>query len=170
MFFKLWPFKSKKIKVREGRSEGAAAVEFALIAPVFFLVFLGIFEVGAVLLVQTSLQTAILQVSRFGRTGSMVTGQTPQQTAESLATTYSFGLVDPSKVVLTVTPYSSFAAIPTNGNAPNNGSQDFGKGNQPMLYTLSYKWTPFTPLVGNLLAPGGSINIMVSTVIQNEPY
>jgi len=153
-------------------NKGSAAIEFALVSPVFFLLFIGVFEVGAVMLVKTSLETAILEVSRFGRTGSIVAGQTQQQTAVALADQYSFGLVDPSKLVLTVTPYASFSAIPLLATAPNTGTQDFGVGKQPVLYTLSYNWIFFTPLVGKYLSPTGNNAILLtaSAVIENEPF
>jgi Flp pilus assembly protein TadG len=172
MLHSLWPFKSRKGKINEVGNDGATAVEFALIAPAFFLIFMGIFEVGAILLVQTSLETSILQVSRFGRTGGSVTGQTSSQTAIALADQYSFGLVNPSNLVLTVTPYSSFAAMPTLANAPSGGTQNFGTANQDVLYTLSYNWKFFTPMVGILLSPtgNGSITLTASAVIQNEPF
>lgn len=172
MLNKLWPFKSRKGKIISVGTKGATAIEFALIAPVFFLIFLGIFEVGAILLIQTSLETSILQVSRFGRTGSTVTGQTSQQTALALASQYSFGLVNPANLVLTVTPYTSFAAMPTLDQAPSSGTQNFGTGNQAVLYTLSYNWKLFTPFVGNLLSPtgNGSIKLTASAVVQNEPF
>lgn len=171
MILKQWLFKSEKKREDASKDQGAAAIEFALVSPIFLIVFLGIFEVGAVMLIQTSLETAILQVSRFGRTGDTVAGQSAQQTATSLAAQYSFGLVDPTKLVLTVTPYTSFAAIPTLSQAPSSGTQNFGTGNQPVLYTLSYKWTFFTPLVGKLLSANGTdITLTASAVIQNEPF
>ena len=172
MFYKLWPFKFRKGKVSGVGNKGATAVEFALIAPLFFLIFLGIFEVGAILLIQTSLETSILQVSRFGRTGSTVTGQTSQQTALALASQYSFGLVNPTNLVLTVTPYANFGSMPTLANAPTSGTQNFGTGNQAVLYTLSYNWNFFTPLLGNLLSPtgNGTIKLTASAVVQNEPF
>ncbi|MBY0502079.1 MAG: pilus assembly protein [Alphaproteobacteria bacterium] len=151
-------------------TRGATAVEFALLAPVFFIIFLGIFEIGAVMAVQTTLELAVLEVSRFGRTGSVVAGQTAQQTAGSLVSAYSLGLVDSSKVVLTVTPYSSFSAMPLRSQAPTNGSQNFGASNQPVLYTLSYKWNYFTPLVGKLLSSAGSTTLISTAVILNEPF
>ncbi|MBY0292905.1 MAG: pilus assembly protein [Alphaproteobacteria bacterium] len=160
--------REKKLLFRA--SEGVTAIEFAIVAPVFFVVFLGIFEVGAIMLVQTSLETSILQISRFGRTGDTVAGQTPQQTALSLASNYSFGLVNPNQLVLTVTPYSSFSAMPSLAQAPTTGTQDFGGSKQAVLYTLSYNWQFFTPLVGTLLSPNGSLKLTASAVVQNEPF
>lgn len=169
MLRNFWPVTLRKSCHIANETRGVASLEFALISPVFFLIFIGIFEVGSVLLVQQSLETAILQVSRFGRTGDVVSGESPQQTAVSLATTYSFGLVDPSKIVLTVTPYSSFSAVPTLSQAPNDGTQNFGSANQPVLYTISYKWTYFTPLAGEAFGKG-FINLIASSVVQNEPF
>ncbi len=172
MLCKLWPFRSKKGKGNIESTRGTTAVEFALIAPVFFLILLGIFEFGMVVLIQTSLETSILQVSRFGRTGSVVAGQSAAQTAIALADQYSFGLVNPANLVLTVTPYASFAAIPPLATAPTTGAQNFGKSSQPVLYTLSYNWNFFTPLVGSVLSPNGtgSITLTASAIVQNEPF
>ena len=152
-------------------SKGTAAIEFALISPVFFLLFMGIFEIAAIMLVRTSLEGAILDVSRFGRTGSVVTGQTAQATATDIVDQYTFGLVNPANLVLTVTPYASFAAMPTVANAPTTGTQNFGAANQDVLYTLSYNWTFFTPLVGKFLSTNGtSITLTASAVVENEPF
>lgn len=166
-----WDVKLSKIKRYLFQSKGNTAIEFAIIAPAFFILFIGIFEVGSIMLVRTSLETAVFQASRFGRTGGSNAGETPTQTAISLVNTYSFGLVDPSKLVLTVTPYTSFAAMPLLGAAPTSGTQNFGTANQAVLYTLSYNWTFFTPLVGRLLSTNGtSIPLTASAVVQNEPF
>ena len=170
MLLKIWPFKSKK-RQQYGKNRGNAAIEFAIVAPVFFTLLLGIFELGAIMLVKSSLEIAILQVSRFGRTGAIVAGQTQQQTATSLAATYSLGLVDATKLKLTVTPYASFSAMPSPSQFPTNGTQNFGTGNQPVLYTLSYDWPFFTPFIGQLLSSNGtSMTLTASTVVENEPF
>jgi len=152
---------------------GTTAVEFALISTAFCLILMGIFEVGAILLVQTTLETVVLQVSRYGRTGSTVTGQTSTQVAQGLVNQYSVGLVNPAKVVLTVTPYASFAAMPTNAQVVsgggNTGVQNFGTASQPVLYTATYNWNFFTPLIGKLFSSTGSITLIASAIVENEP-
>ena len=163
-------FRKREKKLLSKACEGLTAVESAIIAPVFFIILMGIFEVGAIMLIQTSLETSILQISRFGRTGDTVAGQTPQQTALALASNYSFGLVNPNNLTLTVTPYASFSAMPSLAQAPTTGTQNFGTSKQAVLYTLSYNWQFFTPLVGVLLSPTGSLNLTASAVVQNEPF
>lgn len=150
-------------------TQGTTSLEFGFVAPIFFLLFIGIFEIGTILLIQNSLETAVLQVSRFGRTGDTVAGETPQETAASLVEKYSFGLADPSKLVFTVTPYTSFADVPSLGNAPNDGSQDFGATSQVVLYTLSYRWNFFSFLVGTAMGVG-NLDLKASTIVVNEPF
>lgn len=150
-------------------SQGATALEMAIIGPIFLIFLLGIFEVGMIMLIKTSMEMAILETVRFGRTGSTVSGQTASQTAVGLATTYSFGLINPSKMRLTVSAYPSYAAVPNFNALPDNGSQNFGTSNQIVVYTLAYDWHFFTPLVGNLLSSSNFITIRASSVVMNEP-
>lgn len=171
MTLKWLNFQKKKETPFFTGNKGNTAIEFAILGPVFLLLFMGIFEVGLIMLAKMSLETGVQQVVRFGRTGDLVAGQTQQQTAGALATTYTFGVVDPSQIVLTVTPYSSFAAMPFLDQAPTTGAQDFGTASQPVLYIMSYKWNFFTPLVGKLLSPNGQFIVLkASAVVQNEPF
>lgn len=151
-------------------SQGVAAIEMAIISPVFLILLFGIFEIGMVMVIKESLQLAVAQTVRFGRTGDVVSGQTIEQTATELATTYSFGFVDPAKMRLTVTSYGSYAAIPAFNTLPDDGSKDFGTANEFVVYTLSYDWNFFTPLVGKLLSPSGFITLRASSVVMNEPF
>ena len=165
----LYCFKKCYLNPLKLHDRGGALVEFALIAPIFFLVLFGIFEVSAIILVHTSLEIAVYQVSRFGRTGDTVAGQTQLQTAGDLASNYSFGLVDPAKLRLTATTYASFGAIPDLKDAPTVGT-NFGTGQQIVLYTLAYDWKMFTPLVSQFFTKNGTITITASTVVLNEPF
>jgi Flp pilus assembly protein TadG len=168
MFTKWLPSGLKKGREFASDNHGATAVEFGIIL-------MGIFEVGALLLIQTTLETVVLQVSRYGRTGSTVSGQTPAQVAAGLVDQYGFGLVNPANVVLTVTPYANFSAMPTNAqvvsNGGNTGTQNYGTSNAPVLYTLTYNWTFFTPLLGKIFSPStGSVTLISSSIVQNEPF
>jgi Flp pilus assembly protein TadG len=157
------------LRWRKRDDKGNAAVEFSLVAPAFFLLFMAIFDMGSLLLVKTSLELAILQASRFGRTGDSVTGQTAGQTALNLVSQYSFGLVNPSQLSFNVTPYSSFSSMPALNQAPNNNTQDFGSASQPVMYTLIYDYQFFTPIVG-VFFPNQQFRVVASAVVQNEPF
>jgi Flp pilus assembly protein TadG len=149
--------------------KGNTAIEFALIAPAFFLLFMAIFDMGFMLVIRSTLELAIFQASRFGRTGATVTGQTPEATAAALVTEYTFGLVNPSQLTFNVTPYASFAAMPALGQANTTNTQDFGSASQPVLYTLTYNYQFITPIVGQFF-PNGTYTIIASAVVENEPF
>jgi Flp pilus assembly protein TadG len=169
-------FYLRKKKNNLSHTQGSASIEFALISPAFLLLLIGIFEMGTFFYLQATLDLALLNASRFGRTGQAVTGQTPQQTVAGLVSLYTFNLVDPTKLTLTATPYPNFASVPTNSQVIsqklNNGTQNFGTANQVVLYTLTYQWTFYTHLIGDLIAPNtqGKVTIITSTIVQNEPF
>lgn len=50
---------------RRGREDGASAVEFALVAPILFVLFFGIVNVGVVLAQQLSISNSARQAARF---------------------------------------------------------------------------------------------------------
>ncbi len=171
-----WLLKLNKKKDYASQTQGSAVIEFALLSPAILLLIIAIFEIGAIMYVRAALDLAILHASRFGRTGQVVTGQTSQQTVAELVSLYTFNLVDPTKLTLTVTPYPSFASIPTNSQVLsqhlNTGAQNFGETDQIVLYTLTYDWMFYTQWVGNLLSPSGNghLTLIASTIVQNEPF
>lgn len=76
---------SRGHKLREG--EGNTAVEFALLAPVFLLMFLGIVEFGRLLWTQSSLQHAVEAAARYAAINY------PTCSSTSQTTTYAAGKV-----------------------------------------------------------------------------
>ena len=59
----------RKQKQLIANDKGHVLVEYAIVAPIFFLLLIGTFEVASLFFVQTSLNAAIFETSRFGRTG-----------------------------------------------------------------------------------------------------
>lgn len=164
MFF----HKKHSIKVKSADS-GAALVEFALVAPLFFLLLFGIFEISVYALIKSSMELSLQQVSRFGRTGDLEGGKTQQQSAIALAQKYSFGLIDSKDLNLSTTVYQSFADLPKLSDAPESGN-NYGSGSQIVLYTLTYNYHLNTPLVGKFFSTNNISKIKVSTVVVNEPF
>jgi len=163
-FLKLPMMQDKKTS----REDGATVVEYAILAPVFFLIIFGIIEMSMIFFVEATLELAAQQSSRFARTGDTVTGQTRAATAKALVDQYTFGLLDTSKLTFTVAPYSNFAAIPN--TLPTDGSQNFGGTGQVVVYTLSYDWPLFTGMVGQAMGLNGStIKLTGSEITVNEP-
>ena len=67
---------------RLGRQDGAAAVEFALIAPVLFIVLLGILEFGVAFLQVQSIRTAVREGGRAAAVGAPI-NVVQQQTVDA---------------------------------------------------------------------------------------
>src|SRR4051812_4876535 len=59
----------RKLAQLLGDRTAATAVEFAVLAPVFFLAIIGIIELGVLLAVQVLLEGSVREASRFGITG-----------------------------------------------------------------------------------------------------
>jgi Flp pilus assembly protein TadG len=89
--------------VRGVRRSGVAAVEFAIVAPIFFLLVMGIIEVGRALMVQQ----VLINASRVGARRAVMLSSTEAE-AVSAAEQYAAG-VGISGVAVEVTPDPSTA-------------------------------------------------------------
>src|SRR5688572_16756126 len=94
----LAPIRRPNQKRRRAQRLGAAATEFAVVAPVFFLMVIGFLEFGRALMVQQVLVNA----SRVGARQAITTGATTAE-VESAVTDYTAG-VTVSGVDVSVSP------------------------------------------------------------------
>jgi Flp pilus assembly protein TadG len=156
-----------KNRTRSGGHGGATAVEMALIAPVFFMLMIGITETTLIETAQQLLENAAYNTSRLAKTGFANAGQTQAQSVSQIMTQelQSFGtFIDPTHLTLTSTAYSSFGGIGSGGTA------GMGAGQQIVVYTISYPWKLFTPMIGSLIGTNGIITLTSRIVVRNEPY
>jgi Flp pilus assembly protein TadG len=68
-----------------GHCRGSVALEFALVASVFFMLLLGIIELGMIMWSRSTLQTVAAQTARCAAIGSSLCGSGATQYAISLA-------------------------------------------------------------------------------------
>ena len=114
---------------------GTVALEFALLAPAFFLLLLGIVEVSMMIGAQELMENAAYNASRLAKTGYVATGQTQAQTVSQVVTNElsSYGaLIDPAQVTMTQASYGSFSSASAGG-----GTAGYGTEQQIVVYTLS---------------------------------
>jgi hypothetical protein len=61
-----------------------------------------------------------------------------------------------------------------NGNGiwdEDQGLSGYGGTSEVVLYTVSYPWSFFTPLIGDVVeATNGVVTLTATAVVQNEPY
>jgi Flp pilus assembly protein TadG len=152
---------------------GATAVEMALIAPTFFLLLMGTVEMALIETAQQLLENAAYNTSRLAKTGYTQTGMSQAQTVsqEMVNELQGFsGFIDTTQVTMTDVAYNGFANI-----GSGTGTNGMGVPDQIVVYTISYPWKIFTPMIGQLVgALDGNgdwiINLTARIVVRNEPY
>jgi Flp pilus assembly protein TadG len=148
------------------QQQGVTALEFALIAPVLVTFLIGIMELGMIMFVTMSMDTALSVTSRQGKTGYTTTGQTVQQTITSTLNSQLGGLLDTTQLAFTTTAYGTLSQVGQAGQ----GTSGTGTQNQFVVYTVSYPWHLMTPMLRPFFGTNGIYTITVTTMVRNEPY
>lgn len=180
-------------KIRKN-DHGVTAIEFALIAPVLFLITMGVIEFGIILFISTTLEAAVNDAARQGTTGNSyaerrvgrhgAAGEQMSREDYIRAEILRIGstAVDPNKINISCTNLGS-----TFGNVTQRTSGNFQCGDAPpdnrvscadsqlgqagtqtaILYTATVCWELFTPLIGNFF-PNNTYPIRATMLVQNE--
>jgi Flp pilus assembly protein TadG len=174
---------------------GLTALEFALIAPLFLLLIVGIIESSRIMTVQNLLDYAAREAARAGITGLPPPhGETREQVLLEKINAIAFGFLDPEKLSVTMVSYDGFDDVgspepylDTNGNGQwdtgesytdvnGNGQWDAdqgrngaGSGGQVVIYRLDYWNTPITSLFAHAVGYD-VVNYTARTAVRNEPF
>jgi len=165
-----------------GSEQGATAVEFALIAPVFLATLIAIFEVAIFLFAQQYLQSAATEAGRQFMTGqAQASGQDEQQFIQNVICPQIQTLFTCSSVMVNVQSYSSFSGANSGmpvltynaqGQVTNNWTYNPGNPGDVMVVQLIYQWPivsgPFGYVLSNL--GNGKTEIMGVAAFRVEPY
>lgn len=116
------------------QNDGAAAIEFAIVAPVFLAALIAMFDVGMMLVAQNALDAAASRAGQFGLTGrdspGLTRGEAIEQAVKDTVKAYSGGIVDPNKLTISVSAYGDLSAVgkpePLINDANGNGTWDPG--------------------------------------------
>jgi Flp pilus assembly protein TadG len=158
---------------------GSAAVEFALVAPIFFAVLFAIIELALVFFASQILETVTQDTSRLIMTGQAQNASYTQASfkdAVCAKLTVMFDCVN--GVSIDVQSYKAFSAVNIadpidsgkNFVAPNNYLP--GGPGDIVVVRLFYKWPLFVTGLGfNPANIGGNKRLLTATAaFQNEPY
>jgi Flp pilus assembly protein TadG len=165
---------------------GSAAIEFAMIAPLFFLMLFATLETGLAYFANMTLQNAVQQTARVIRTGqaskqNMTQAQFRQKVCDQVKVLLS---CDGEKLYIDVRSFGSFggAAYPAPLDAQQNmnggldsfdlGDSSANGGQAIVLFRAFYKWQLFTPMFGQYFAnmSGNQRLLTASIAFRNEPY
>lgn len=168
-------------------------VEFAVIAPVFFLLLMGTVELGLIMFAESMLQGSLAHGARVGRTGYSE-GERAAYIKDQIVE-LSGDILDPEQLVLEMLNYDSYANIgepepcitplcenglanidyqDVNGNNQwdaDQGAAGAGIRNRIVLYRATYSWPIFTPFMQSLFGnASGEYEFSAVTTVKNEAF
>jgi Flp pilus assembly protein TadG len=158
---------------------GSAAVEFALVAPIFFGLLFAILELAMVFFASQVLETVTQDSARVIMTGQAQNASFTQAQFKNLVCSKIVAMFDcVNGISIDVQSYSAFASI--NIADPIDASKNFvppnnylpGGPGDVVVVRLFYQWPVFVTGFGfNLANVGTNRRLLTATAaFQNEPY
>jgi Flp pilus assembly protein TadG len=161
------------------KNDGAAAVEFAMVAAPFLALVFAILETAIVFFAGQVLETATADSARLIMTGQAQKSGFSQAQFKQEVCNRVFGLFDcDGGIKVDVRTYTSFSSanmskpIDANGNVTFTPSYQPGSPGDIVVVRLLYEWPVYVSLLGLNLADlsGGKRLIMATAAFRNEPY
>ncbi len=173
-------FRTRTMQRFARRQDGAAAVEFAMVAAPFLALMFAIMETALVFFASQTMETAVADSARLIMTGQAQSQNFTAAQFKNAVCARVGGLFDcAGGLQIDVKTYSGFGSINTakpldaNGNlqSASFGYQPGGPG-QIVVVRLMYQWPVYASLLGfNLSDMAGSKRLIMATAtFRNEPY
>nr|WP_315260571.1 pilus assembly protein [uncultured Duganella sp.] len=144
-----------RVLARPRRQRGSAVVEMAIIAPVAFLLLIGVIEFSLVFFVTLTMQYAVREGARYAITGRSDTNSTPLPSVMNVIRTNSAGYMD------SVCP--KFSVNGTTATSSSSSSLLGGVGDIVVL-RLDCTWKLATPIVAAVF-PNGEYKFAVAATM-----
>lgn len=140
-------------------------VEFAIVATVFFLIVMGIFDFGRSILYYNMLSNAAREGARAGIARPPIP-PTNRLTQNQICAVAGAATTLPD-VGYPVSGCGTFGNLDV--AVPQYGSWQAGDADtDPLRVTLTYRFSPITPLIGAIVAPSGNLAISASSTMYVE--
>lgn len=166
-------------RLRTQSRAGSAIIEFAVVAPVFFLLLFSILEIGIIYFAQSTIQFATNDIARMVRTGQGGSQGVTQQSIRDRVCGNIAPLVPcDNDLSVDVESFNSFGGLtfspPLDGNGNMQPMNNFTPGSacNVVLVRIFYAWPVFTPILTPFLSNmAGSKHLLYSaTAFRNEPF
>lgn len=169
---------------------GVTAVEFALLAPVLFILIMGSIELGIMMFAKAQLEGTMRGAARMALTGDVVANGKDGEKIDAYVI-QTAPIVGNAKVDITKEFYDRFDQVrqpekkDTNSTNPPycfedvNGNQRWDKdpartglggADDIINYKVTVKYPALFPLVTNLVTKSNSVELVAQTTLQNEPF
>jgi Flp pilus assembly protein TadG len=163
------------------REDGAAALEFALVAAPFIALMLAGLQTALAMFAGQVLESAVADSSRELLTGAAQNAGLSQSGFATAVCNKVQALFNCSKLMIDVQTASSFAAANTSsptltfdahGNVTNSWSYNPGNPGDIVVMRVMYQWPVFLGPLGMGLANEGNGNLLLiaTATFKNEPY
>jgi Flp pilus assembly protein TadG len=158
---------------------GSAAVEFALVAPVFFALLFAIIETALVFFASQVLETITQDSARMIFTGQAQAAGFTQAQFKTYVCSQIPALFDCNNIYVDVQSYgNSFGSVTINSQIDANNnfvpptSYSPGSANDIVVVRLFYQWPLYVTGLGyNIANLSGSKRLLVATAaFKNEPF
>lgn len=159
--------------------KGSAALEFALVAPIFFALLFAILETALMFFANQVLETVTQASARMIFTGqAQQAAYTQTQFANYVCSQIPAAFFDCNSIKIDVRSYSSFGSvtipnqIDAGGNFIDNMQYSPGAAGDIVVVRLFYQWPIFVTGLGyNITNLTGSKRLLSGTAaFKNEPY
>jgi len=157
------------------KEDGAAAIEFGMVAAPFLALVFAIMETAIVFFAGQTLETAVADSSRLIMTGQAQNQGMGQTAFKDAVCAKIYGLFDcQAGVQIDVKTYPSFASVDlsnpvdANGNFQNNMAFQPGVAGDIVVVRLFYQWPIYISLLQNM--PGNKRLLVATAAFRNEPF
>jgi Flp pilus assembly protein TadG len=167
-------------RMRADSTKGSAAIEFAMVAPIFFALLMGTFEASIMFFSQAVLQNAVTEMAREIRTGQIQTGGISQSQFRTDICNMTAPLVPcNNNLQIDVESYSGASSISYAGALNSNGTLNTSLNNYAtgspcnvVLVRAFYTEPIYTPVLDWFLVnmSGNMHLITAASAFRNEPY
>lgn len=183
--------KASRTRMRRDARRGSAAIEFAMVAPIFFLFLFGIIETGVLYFAQSTLTNAIDDAARQVRTGQLKGTLTADQMKDAVCSGIATlengqgtGLMSwqTCKATLQVDMrvFDGFSGASYPNVIKDNGALDVNNMTvqatdacKVVLFRAYYPWKVLTPFLAQLMSnmpSGNEILLGSAAAFRTEPY
>jgi Flp pilus assembly protein TadG len=168
-----------KQRLRAQSRAGSAIIEFAIVAPVFFLLLFSIMEIGVIYFAQSTIQYATYDVARMIRTGqTQAQGVTQQSIRARICDNIAPLVPCDSDLSVDIESFANFGGVnfapPLDGNGNMQPMNNYVPGNacNVVLVRVFYAWPVFTPLLTPFLTNMANNKhlLYTATAFRNEPF
>jgi Flp pilus assembly protein TadG len=159
------------------QQDGAAAVEFALVAAPFLALIFAIMETAIIFFAGQALETAAADSARLIMTGQAQSQGLDQAGFKNAVCAKIYGLFDcQNGVYVDVKKFTSFESVSmpnpvdANGNFQNNFSYQPGGAGEIVVVRLFYQYPVYVSLLGLSNVNGGKRLLAATAAFRNEPF